>query len=245
LRAEGEHSKGQTMSSKNLPYFKFMVSDWMSGTIFSHDMETQGVFINLCARMWKNGGTITGDIDRLSRLLGRVDKQMLSKCLDLLEQDELVCLDKDGNLYVKFICAQLEDRAALHVKRSDAGRKGGKANAKQMLSKCLHKESESETESEHKTEETRKRVVFVKPSVEEIKEYCKSRDNTIDAEYFFNSYESKGWMIGNTKMKNWKSTICTWECRDKDRKAQQHSQPSLPTQTLEQRYTPTTSTGNE
>ena len=56
-----------------------------------------------------------------------------------------------------------------------------------------------------------KRNVFKKPTVEEIKEYCDSRDNGIDANSFYDFYESKGWMIGKNKMKDWKSAVRTWE----------------------------------
>ena len=52
---------------------------------------------------------------------------------------------------------------------------------------------------------------FIKPTIEEIKAYCSERKNNIDAVYFFNYYESKGWKIGKTPMKNWKSAVITWE----------------------------------
>lgn len=52
-----------------------------------------------------------------------------------------------------------------------------------------------------------------KPSVNEIKDYCIERNNGIDAEQFFDFYESKGWLVGKTKMKNWKAAIRTWEKR--------------------------------
>ena len=52
---------------------------------------------------------------------------------------------------------------------------------------------------------------FIKPTLEEVKQYCEERSNGIDAEYFIDFYESKGWNIGKTKMKDWKATIRTWE----------------------------------
>ena len=54
---------------------------------------------------------------------------------------------------------------------------------------------------------------FKKPEISEIKEYCTERNNNINAETFFNYYESKGWMIGKNKMKDWKASIRTWEQR--------------------------------
>lgn len=52
---------------------------------------------------------------------------------------------------------------------------------------------------------------FVKPSVQEISEYCKSRNNTVNPQRFFDYYESKGWKIGKSPMKNWKAAVRTWE----------------------------------
>jgi hypothetical protein len=56
---------------------------------------------------------------------------------------------------------------------------------------------------------------FIKPSIEEIKEYCNERKNGIDANAFYDFYESKGWKVGNQSMKNWKACIRTWEQRNK------------------------------
>lgn len=71
--------------------------------------------------------------------------------------------------------------------------------------------------------ENNKKKKFEKPTLEEVKSYCKERNNGIDAEAFIAFYESKGWLIGKTPMKSWKSAIITWE---KSRKQnQQQSQP--------------------
>ena len=52
---------------------------------------------------------------------------------------------------------------------------------------------------------------FIKPSVEEINIYCKERSNDVEAESFFDFYESKGWLVGKTKMKDWKAAVRNWE----------------------------------
>lgn len=56
---------------------------------------------------------------------------------------------------------------------------------------------------------------FKKPTIEEIKQYCVERKNGISAEYFYDFYESKNWMIGKNKMKDWKAAIRTWERNNK------------------------------
>lgn len=56
---------------------------------------------------------------------------------------------------------------------------------------------------------------FTPPSLEEVQEYCLQRKNQIDPEAFIAFYASKDWMIGKTKMKDWKSCVITWEKRQK------------------------------
>lgn len=55
---------------------------------------------------------------------------------------------------------------------------------------------------------------FVKPTIEDIKKYCLERKNNVDANRFYDFYESKNWMIGKNKMKDWKACVRTWEQRD-------------------------------
>lgn len=62
-----------------------------------------------------------------------------------------------------------------------------------------------------KTKLKNTRASFVPPTVDEVREYCESRNNGIDAEEFVAFYESKGWLVGKTKMANWKMAVITWE----------------------------------
>ena len=54
---------------------------------------------------------------------------------------------------------------------------------------------------------------FNKPTINEIADYCIERKNNIDAETFYDFYESKDWKIGKNKMKAWKACVRTWEKR--------------------------------
>ena len=69
---------------------------------------------------------------------------------------------------------------------------------------------------EKRKEEKRKN--FVKPTIEEIKEYCSERNNGINANAFYDFYESKNWYVGKNKMKDWRACIRTWEQRDTKQK---------------------------
>ena len=73
-------------------------------------------------------------------------------------------------------------------------------------------EIEKDKEKEHKTPER----CVIPPTIEMVSAYCSARKNGIDPNEFIDFYQSKGWMIGKSKMKDWQAAIRTWE---KSRKA--------------------------
>ena len=79
-------------------------------------------------------------------------------------------------------------------------------------------ESESESESESKKSSvTRKR--FTPPTVDEVAEYCKERNNGINPEHFIDYYTARDWTLSNgRKVADWKACIRTWESRGQQAK---------------------------
>ena len=55
------------------------------------------------------------------------------------------------------------------------------------------------------------KTIFKKPTLEQVTDYCKERNNDICPQTFIDFYESKGWMIGKNKMKDWRAAVRTWE----------------------------------
>lgn len=78
-------------------------------------------------------------------------------------------------------------------------------------------EEKTEIQPEPK-KEVAKKATFEKPTVSQIAEYCDERKNGIDAQAFFDFYESKGWKVGAVKMRDWKASVRTWEQRRKGEK---------------------------
>ena len=56
-----------------------------------------------------------------------------------------------------------------------------------------------------------KRKKFSKPSISDIQNYCNERNNKVDAQKFYDYYESVGWKVGKNPMKDWKACVRTWE----------------------------------
>ena len=62
---------------------------------------------------------------------------------------------------------------------------------------------------------------FVKPSVDEVAQYCRDRNNTVDAEAFVAFYESNGWKVGRNPMRDWRQAVITWEKRQREERRTQ------------------------
>lgn len=52
---------------------------------------------------------------------------------------------------------------------------------------------------------------FVKPTIEQLKEYMTEQGMNDIAENWLNHYEANGWMVGKVKMKDWKASVRTWK----------------------------------
>jgi len=85
-------------------------------------------------------------------------------------------------------------------------------NVRQEIEKELEIEKDIDIKEKDKKETVAKRShAFIKPTIEEIFNYCKERNNKVDPKAFYDFYESKNWFIGKNKMKDWKAAIRTWE----------------------------------
>lgn len=122
--------------------------------------------------------------------------------------------DLDGVALAIFLLAKPQIDA--NNKRYENGCKAKKkrtvseteANTKQDSSECEAKEKEKEKEKV-KVKDNNK--IFKPPSVDDVRAYCTERGNNVDPQSFVDFYESKGWMIGKNKMKDWKASVRTWE----------------------------------
>lgn len=62
------------------------------------------------------------------------------------------------------------------------------------------------------TPKPHRKKAFIKPTLEEITQYCKQRNSSVDPELFFYHYEARDWYLkGDQKMQSWKSEVIVWE----------------------------------
>lgn len=56
---------------------------------------------------------------------------------------------------------------------------------------------------------------FIPPTPDEVRAYASEKGLAIDPEEFCDFYISKGWIVGRTKMKDWRAAVRNWCRRDK------------------------------
>ena len=128
-------------------------------------------------------------------------------------------IEKDTTLtpYQQRKCLKtLKTNLVLETKRKGIPAKQYFKINEQQVIKLLNNLSATNLTSINKNKEIRIiNKLFTIPTISEVEIYCLERKNNIEAESFINFYDSKGWMVGKNKMKDWRACIRTWEMREK------------------------------
>lgn len=91
------------------------------------------------------------------------------------------------------------------------------------LDKELELEIEKESDKCTYAQSSTKRKIFVKPTADQVIEYCNSIGHgEFDADEFIDYYESKDWKVGRERMKDWKATVRNW-IRRREKSQNQYS----------------------
>jgi predicted phage replisome organizer len=85
------------------------------------------------------------------------------------------------------------------------------------LEKELKIKIDKELEKDKKKSTTKR---FKKPTAEEVETYARDIGFNVDAQHFIDYYESKGWLVGKTPMKDWKATLRNWKRNHKQQNNQ-------------------------
>jgi hypothetical protein len=77
---------------------------------------------------------------------------------------------------------------------------------------CEELEKDKQTDKQRATTKESKEIknIFIPPNFNDILEFCMQNDLDLDANKFINFYESKGWLVGKNKMKNWQAAVRNW-----------------------------------
>lgn len=131
--------------SKELPFFKFNSTQWLTGNISYETFHIQGVFIKVCAEYWNRDNKLTVDEAKLRT------KDAVS--IDYLIEKSYLKVKKE-KIVILFLDEERKDIEDKRLKLSESGRKGGLSTAQARLKqgssiKNKNKEEEKEEEQNH------------------------------------------------------------------------------------------------
>ena len=187
------------------------------------------ILLKLYLRSLKNDGKLVVN-DRIpynAEMLASVTGHQIGtvkQALSIFKDLGLIDVLENGAIYMldiqNFIGkgSSEADRKREYRQRIETDRTNVQTNLRQISEKSppeieieLEKEIKIEKEIDSSASTTTKRKRFEKPTLSEIEQYCIERNNNINAEQFFDYYESNGWKVGKNSMKDWKAAVRTWE----------------------------------
>jgi hypothetical protein len=121
------------------------------------------------------------------------DKSKVRRFLNTLQNDNMIELKSDTITTQLTICNYESYQ--------------GERNADETPVKRKRNADETQTTLIEERKEEKK---FIIPTFNDVLEYCMQNNLDVDGVKFINFYESKGWMVGKNKMKDWKAAIRTW-----------------------------------
>jgi len=110
--------------SKELPFFKFNATEWITGNISYESFELQGAFISVCAEYWNRNNNLTIDEAKL--------RLRHATIVDLLIEKNYL-KTKKNKIVITFLDKEREEIESKRLKLSESGRKGGLSRAKASL----------------------------------------------------------------------------------------------------------------
>ena len=196
------------------PAFLFYTSDFLTGTMLMTN-EQVGKYIRIMCYEHQHGRLTEEDMLKICQTY---DKDIFCKFIK----------DENGLYYNPRLEEEKNKRKAYSESRKANRSNICKTHDKHMSNICKTYVEHMENENENinvDVIDSKKGVVrgkrFEPPTVEEIGAYCSERDNKVNPQAFFDFYESKGWVVGNQKMKDWKAAVRTWEQRESESKPPQ------------------------
>jgi len=200
---------------------KFLEWQWYS------DGNTKSVFIhcllsaNYQETKWKNEvipiGAFITSAEKLGAEIGLSRQQIRRAFFNLQTTNEITI--KSTN---KYTIVYVQNWAKYQIDAVDGNQQKNKQKTPNSTNKQPTNNQQTTTDKEIKKErieEIKKSTKgdmgadapFYHPTLEEVRAYCKERNNNVDPETWFHHYDGNGWKVGKNPMKKWKSAIITWE----------------------------------
>jgi len=180
-------------------------------------LSTQALYFHLVMRADDEG--FIDNPKRIMRLIGCQDDEM-----KVLIAKRFILIFESGVIVIKHWLIHntirmdrfnqtvyTDEKSLLSIKEN----KAYTDNGNQLVTKWQPNGNQMETQvklSKVKlSKDSKGKNKFLPPTYEDVSNYCSERKNKVDPQKFIDFYESKGWMVGKNKMKDWQASVRTWE----------------------------------
>ena len=168
--------------AKELPYFRFTVSEWLNDDISMEDYTTKGVFIDVCSFYWFRDCSV--DVTLL-------EKRFISSLttITLLVELNIIKYSNKGQVSINFLDVQFDLLSEKRKKYVEAGKKGGlkkSSNAKATLKqRSSYKDKDKDKDNDNNKEKSIVDIVARKLAfTNQLKEFRVSYTENMITDFF-------------------------------------------------------------
>jgi len=208
--------------------FTKLYNQIITSSIWSEDDKVRIMWITILASADPTGyvsGSIPGmaaiarmdlqDAERSIRILSSPDQYSRSKEHEGRRLDEV-----DGGWlilnYAKYRAKRDPEKRRQQNREAQA-----RYRRKPIVSKNKPEVSRDKPKAEDRRQKTEDRVrtcsKFREPTAQEVEEYARSIDYTLNGEKFVSHYDANGWIRGKTKMRDWRAAVRYWKTTENEK----------------------------
>jgi uncharacterized protein YdaU (DUF1376 family) len=200
-----------------LPYIQLYVADYLADTAHLSTLEN-GAYLLLIFNYWQRGESFKAADERsLNRRLASVarlsseDWESVRPALEeFFQVTETEWFHNRIERDLDAVKSKSTKAKAAGLASAAARMSGRSTDAERTFN---HTDTDTDTDTD-KVKTLRRSRAFTRPTIDDVAAYCAERGNRIDPQAFLDYYESNGWKVGRSTMKDWQAAIRTWEKRD-------------------------------
>lgn len=184
--------------------------------IFELGYVGYGLFWAIIEDLYNNENVLELNYERMSYEL-KTDTETIKKVINNFGLFKI----KGKTLFSESVKSRIEERKLKSTKAKESISYRWKMNdtnviRKEYESNTIKESKVKENKGNNKREISKRKNEFKIPEIEEVKNYfIEKKSSDFEAEKYFNFYQSKGWMVGKSKMKNWQAAASGWISRNK------------------------------
>lgn len=170
------------------------------------------------------------NVEKIVRDCKYFSKDTVIVALNLYKQLGLIYVEENGSLQIAGFEQMIGSQTiSAHKKEMQLLRRGGKEGGKKSTKRIENRDKDIRDIDNRDKACIYNTHARATPTIEDIKNYCRETNSPIDPQYFFDYYESIGWVRGGQPIVDWKTALRSWERNGYDNAAVEQEEPKYST----------------